>query len=86
MKKFQKINDENFLKDFIKINGFSFKRGNSSKKKKKKKERGKSHISKIVKQQGTHHLKYNPKFWSFVSKTPGSKVEKSLGYLPFKLR
>ena len=24
MNKFQKINDENFLKDFIKINGFSF--------------------------------------------------------------
>ena len=49
------------------------------KKKKKRKERGKSHISKIVKQQGTHHLKSNPKFWSFVGKTPGSKVEKLLG-------
>ena len=43
MKKFQKINDENFLKDFIKINGFSFKRGNSSKKKKKKRKKEENH-------------------------------------------
>ena len=36
--------------------------------------------------QGIHHLKPNPKFWSFTGKTLGSKVEKLLGYPPFKLR
>ena len=45
MKKFQKINDENFLKDFIKINGFSFRRGNSILKKKKKSKMKKNHTS-----------------------------------------
>ena len=46
MNKFQKINDENFLKDFIKINGFSFWRGNSILKKKKKKSKmKKNHTS-----------------------------------------
>ena len=39
--KFQKINDEKFSKDFIKINGFSFWRGNSILKKKQNKTRKK---------------------------------------------
>ena len=41
---------------------------------------------KAMEQQSTHHLKSNFKFWSLASKTPGAKVEKTLDYLPFKLR
>ena len=47
MNKFQKINDEKFSKDFIKINGFSFKRGNSSKRERER-ERDRDRERKIT--------------------------------------
>ena len=52
---------------------------------KEKRKRKITHL-KIVEQQETHHLKSNPKFWSFAGKTSGSKIEKPIGYLLFRSR
>ena len=68
--------------------------------KSKKRKRGRSHILSQIFQQNfhTHHLKSNPKFWSFASKILSSeeevpwlptikiKVEKPFGCHNLKLR
>ena len=57
-------------------------------KRERERERGKSHISKKVKikQQRTHCLKSNSKFWSFAGKIQCFEVEKPLGHLPSRSR
>ena len=81
--KFQISKEKIFFKELKKSTKvFLLKRGNQVK---EKRERKITHL-KIVEQQDTHHLKSNPKFWSFAGETLGSKIKKPLGYLPFRSR